>query len=115
MRGRNLLLVKLSSISSLRIRVRDDKGQPSKNIMSVVPKAGDKKVVMRGVDPASLQAGMPKELLKYQALGDIMEKAGDKKWLAYHRLSYAAEAEARGLSDLANWSAGTAGLRESDK
>ena len=107
-RGRNLLLVKLSSISSLRIRVRDDKGQPSKNIMSVVPKAGDKKVVMRGVDPASLQAGMPKELLKYQALGDIMEKAGDKKWLAYHRLSYAAEAEARGLSDLANWSAGTA-------
>ncbi|MCB9896268.1 MAG: tetratricopeptide repeat protein [Planctomycetes bacterium] len=106
-RGRNVLLVKLGSISKVRIRVRDENGQPSKNILTVRPKAGDKRVVMSG-GLESLQAGTPKELVKYELLGDQMEEAGDKKWLAPFRIAYAVEAEARGLSDRANWAAESA-------
>lgn len=47
-RGRNLVLVKLSSISSLRILARDQRGRPLQGVLAEAPKAGAPKLAIAG-------------------------------------------------------------------
>ena len=98
-RGRNVLMVKLSSISMLRIRVRDTAGQPFTNVLAVVPAAGDKPVPMKTGQPTMLRPPGPK------ALQGLSEKAAmaDDRLAALWLLAQADEAKARGLEDDFAW------------
>jgi len=89
-RGRNLLMVKLSSIASLRIRLRDEAGRPLARVVTLTPKAGDKPQRVQSGTPA-LAAAVPHALQRLTALADA---TGEPAVL----LSLANEFQERGLT-----------------
>lgn len=66
-RGRNLVLVKLSSISSLRILARDQRGRPLPGVLAEAPKPGAPKLAIPGGQKPANQVASLVEITRLES------------------------------------------------
>jgi tetratricopeptide (TPR) repeat protein len=97
-RGRNILLVKLSTIGSLRIRLREPNGQPLQRVVTLAPKAGDKVIAILGGDPVFQDPPSPAKVARLDVQAELAQNAAEKTPYALVMLAYGQEEYERGLS-----------------